>query len=231
MLHREFHCKFELDGVANSGRFKGYAAIFGNIDDYGDKILPGAFAKSLAGAAADRRLIPLLWQHDRNEPIGKWESFSEDAKGLACEGRLFVDFDPVAQRAAGHVKEGGVGGLSIGYRNVKTNIVEEEGQDLVFELVEVDLREASIVTMPANLEARIDEIKSIVGAGGTPTPRELELLLREGCNLSKQTAKAIASLARPILRKRDASELSSEDTTRSFLEDLRKAASTAAIAA
>lgn len=228
MLHREFHCKFEADGVTNSGRFKGYASVFGGVDDYGDTVLPGAFANSIAQAAADGRLIPLLWQHNRSEPIGKPVSIKEDDRGLAYEGQLFVDFDPLAKRAAGHIQEGSVGGMSIGYRNVRTNIVEEDGAVVAWELAEVDLREVSVVTMPADLEARIDEIKGIVAAGGTPTPRELEMVLRETLNLPKQVAKSIASLARPVLRKRDASELTGEDATRSFLDGLRKAAAEAA---
>lgn len=224
MLHREFHCKFEADGVTKSGVFKGYAAVFGNIDDYGDRIVKGAFEKSLRLAAADNRLIPMLWQHDRAEPIGKWTSLKEDDKGLAVEGRLFVDFDPTAVRAAGHIQEGGVGGMSIGYRNLKTNIIQNDGEDPVWELVELDLREASIVTMPANIEARVEELKSIVAAGGMPTPRELEMLLREACNFSAKDAVGLASLARPMLRKRDAGDLTGDAQTRNFLEGLRKAA-------
>lgn len=223
MLHREFHCKFEADGVTNSGRFKGYASVFGGVDDYGDTVLKGAFAASLAQAAQDGRLIPLLWQHNRAEPIGKPVSIKEDDRGLAYEGQLFVDFDPLAKRAAGHIQEGSVGGMSIGYREVKTNIVQEDNEIVAWELVEVDLREVSVVTMPADLDARIDEIKSIVRAGGTPTPRELEMILRESVGLSKNVAQGIASLARPVLRKREAGE-DSEQATRSFFDGLRKAA-------
>lgn len=227
MLHREFLAKFEADGVTNSGAFKGYASVFGGVDDYGDTVLPGAFTNSIAAAIVDNRLIPCLWQHNRSEPIGKWISLKEDDKGLAVEGKLAVEFDPLAKRAAGHIQEGSVGGMSIGYRNVRTNIVQEDDEIVRWELAEVDLREISIVTMPADLEARIDEIKSIVRAGGTPTPRELEMILRESVGLSKNVAQGIASLARPILRKREAGE-DDANSTQTFLEGLRKAAAASA---
>lgn len=224
MLHREFQCKFEADGITKSGRFKGYASVFNGRDDYGDTVLPGAFKNSLAEAIRDKRLIPLLWQHNRAEPIGKPIRIEEDERGLAYEGQLFVDFDPLAQRAAGHIGEGSVGGMSIGYRPIKTNFREEEGEDPVWELAELDLREVSVVTMPADIEARIEEIKGIVAAGGMPTPRELEMILREACNFSRKTAASIAHHAKPILRKRDAGENNGIPSTRDFLGELRKAA-------
>lgn len=68
------------------GHFSGYASVFGVPDLGRDVVVPGAFAASLArrGAAGVR----LLFQHDPAEPIGRWLSLREDARGLFAEGQL-----------------------------------------------------------------------------------------------------------------------------------------------
>src|SRR5262245_40534242 len=52
------------------GTFSGYASLFGRVDLGRDLIEQGAFARSLRtrGAAG----IRMLFQHDPNQPIGRW---------------------------------------------------------------------------------------------------------------------------------------------------------------
>ena len=38
-------CQIKLDG--ESGKFSGYASVFGGVDSYGDTILRGAFESTL----------------------------------------------------------------------------------------------------------------------------------------------------------------------------------------
>ncbi|GEP09611.1 hypothetical protein MMMDOFMJ_0719 [Methylobacterium gnaphalii] len=68
------------------GLFAGFASVFGVPDLGRDTVVAGAFAASVArrGAAGVR----MLWQHDPAEPIGRWLSLVEDARGLRVEGRL-----------------------------------------------------------------------------------------------------------------------------------------------
>ncbi len=62
------------------GLISGYASVFGVPDLGRDVVMPGAFSGSLArrGAAGVR----MLFQHDPAEPIGRWLSLREDARGL-----------------------------------------------------------------------------------------------------------------------------------------------------
>nr|WP_314095185.1 HK97 family phage prohead protease [uncultured Shinella sp.] len=68
----------EIDSV--TGEFKGYGAVFGNIDSHGDVIMPGAFAETLAEWASKGRLPAMKLMHGSainiftgdDIPIGKW---------------------------------------------------------------------------------------------------------------------------------------------------------------
>ena len=64
--------------------FGGYASTFGNLDGVGDVVRRGAYTQSLR----ERPVVPVLWQHDAHEPIGKTTLLVEDEYGLLFKGRL-----------------------------------------------------------------------------------------------------------------------------------------------
>ncbi len=41
-----------VKAVSDEGTFDGYGSIFGNLDSYGEKVMPGAFVESLAAPSA-----------------------------------------------------------------------------------------------------------------------------------------------------------------------------------
>lgn len=129
------------------GYFAGYASVFGVPDLGRDTVVPGAFVASLArrGAAGVR----MLWQHDPAEPIGRWVSLAEDARGLRVEGQLNLAVQR-AREVDALMREGGLDGLSIGFRVVKA-MPERGGR----RLVAVDLWEISLVTFPLQPGARV----------------------------------------------------------------------------
>jgi len=129
------------------GRFAGYASLFNRLDSGGDIVLPGAFARSLAG----RRRIRLLFQHDPKEPVGIWEALGEDGHGLFVRGRL-VPGVPRAEALRRLIGNGALDGLSIGFRTVRASRDPGTGHR---RLIEIDLYEISIVTFPMMEDARI----------------------------------------------------------------------------
>lgn len=180
-LHtKSFDFKAETDSQA--GEFTGFLSVFGNADSYGDVIKRGAFAKTISGD----RVIPVLWQHDSCEPIGKFTALAETAKGLKVSGELLVKDDAMAARAFAHLKAGTITGLSIGYRMTKFAVNKTGGYDIE----EVELWEGSIVTFPANDKARVDAVKA---ADRIKSIREFEDFLRDEGGFSNKAAKAIAS--------------------------------------
>ncbi len=132
-------------------RLAGYAAIFGRRDRGGDIILPGAFAASLKARSGER--LPLLWQHDGNQPIGEVESIAEDERGLRVVARI-SDRAGAARRAAEALKAGAVGGLSFGYR-----VVKGDKAGSLRRLAALDIVEVSLVTHPMQPLARVHAVE------------------------------------------------------------------------
>ncbi|GLV21991.1 primosome assembly protein PriA [Sphingobium sp. TomMM35A] len=173
---------FEIKSLNDTGRIEGLLSGFNNIDSYGDVVRPGAFTKSLA--ARSGRPLPMLLHHDMTKPVGVWSEAKETSEGLFVKGRFTLEVRD-AQEAHALATAGAITGLSIGYREKKGNPITTTGGR---ELIEVDLLEGSLVTIPANPITHVTDVKGISGA------RDIEDMLREG-GLSHRQAKAAASAA------------------------------------
>src|SRR5215203_5851669 len=98
-----------------STKISGYASVWNTVDLGGDIVLPGAFSDTLAKHKRDGTGIVMLWAHNMDEPIGIWEKFTEDPRGLYVEGRLLPSVRRAAE-AAELIEAGAINGLSIGYK-------------------------------------------------------------------------------------------------------------------
>jgi hypothetical protein len=185
---RDFALCVKAEGVADDGTFEGYGSVYGVVDSYNEVVAPGAFAESLAELNAKQRRVPVLWQHRSDQPIGVYSEITEDETGLFVRGQLLIDAVGQAAEAHALLKAGAVSGLSIGYW------VRESSQDEVTgvrTLTKLDLVEVSLVTFPANDDARVEAVKFKLAHGELPTIKEFEKLLREA-GFSKSQAAAIA---------------------------------------
>lgn len=164
-----------------AGRFSGHAATF-QTDAYGDRIVPGAFERTIK---AHRGKIPIFLDHSRADWIGFSSELAEDAKGLRIDAALSLETragaDTYALLKLAKDLDYRVG-LSIGFIADKFDIDELTGAR---SLKAISLIETSITPFPANTGARVEQIKSL---------RNFESILRDaGC--SKEGAKrALASL-------------------------------------
>ncbi len=136
--------------VADGMVIEGYASFFGNADQGGDIVQPGAYCRSLERLKSDGRQVKMLWQHDPAEPIGVWDEVREDARGLYVKGRLLETVDR-AREAAALIAARAIDGLSIGYRTIRAT-KNDKGHRL---LQELELWEVSLVTFPMLPSARI----------------------------------------------------------------------------
>lgn len=182
---------YDVKAVSEDGLFTGYGSVFGVVDSYNEVVAPGAFLESIEEAKAKARTFPVLWQHRTDEPIGSWdiESLKEDDRGLFGAGGLWLDDAPYARIAYRGMKSRSITGLSIGYY-VRESSFDEKTR--IRTLTKLDLVEISIVTVPANDEARTDVIKSKLAHGSLPSLPEFEQLLREA-GFSKTQAAVIAN--------------------------------------
>lgn len=170
----------KFDTVAGM-KFSGYASVFNSVDSYGDTILKGAYAKTLVGRKRD---IRMRWNH-YGEVIGKWVRVEEDEKGLYVEGELTPNHSK-AEDVYALMKHGAVDGLSIGFI-----LKDFEMKDDVRVLKEIDLIEISVVEDPADLGAKIGDVKSAINEA--KTLKEFETLLRDAGKFSRSDATAIVS--------------------------------------
>lgn len=154
-----------LDGYYT---FEGYASTFGNKDHGGDIVLKGAFvdtineltkkAKPINGTPYSK-LMPVLWQHNWDEPIGSFVEIREDEKGLFVKGILPKDDDFVRGRVIPQMKAGSISDMSIGYIVIQDRYDRDEK---IRYIEECKLFETSIVTIPMNDQAHITSMKSAV---------------------------------------------------------------------
>lgn len=190
--------KFVDDTDIKTGMLKGYGAVFGNKDSYGDVIAKGAFKESLKDWKKRDSMPKMLLQHggfigpaEDGIPIGKWNDMKEDDTGLYVEGELFALDTQKGRYIYEGLKSGALDGLSIGYiaREVAYGKKPEEPPRT---LKKIDLFEVSVVTFPANTEARVDAVKS-EGIEQIKTLSEAEDYLRDACGFSRSQALAFVS--------------------------------------
>ena len=137
---------------SREGVIKGYASVFDAVDSNNDRVVRGAFKKTLEEAAETGLYPKMLWQHSETDLIGSWKILKEDDTGLYVEGQLTKDVAK-ATEAQALIKAGAIDGLSIGYR-VKKALRGKDDRSVRL-LTEVVLLEISLVTFPANQAARL----------------------------------------------------------------------------
>lgn len=142
--------QLKRDARGSASRISGYASTFGTIDSAREIVMPGAFTATLAKHRAAGTMPLLLWQHNTDEPIGVWTSLKEDGQGLFADGNLITSVQRGAEAAA-LIAADALNGLSIGYR-VLEDEVDSSG---IRRLLKLHLLEISIVSFPANADARL----------------------------------------------------------------------------
>ena len=144
--------KLELKETREDGvmHIKAYALAFGNVDSYGDVILPNACDKFLASEEADR--MRLCYQHDRADVIGVITGKGVDSYGMWIE----ADILPTAlgKDVQLLLDKGALNEFSIGYRTDKCYYeMWEEYKYEIRVLEEITIREVSLVSIAANPKA------------------------------------------------------------------------------
>lgn len=197
MEHKVFtlsEIKFaEGDGV-HAMEFSGYGAFFNNVDAYGDLIVPGAFADTIAEARKSGIWPAMLSQHggwgmtsEDLTPIGVWTDMSEDGAGLRMTGVLADTQRGREMHTLMKMKpRPAIDGLSIGYI-AKESSPRSKPEEPRRTLKKIHLIETSPVTFPANGKARVTDVKS-----QGFTERMFEQTLRERLGLSRSEAEAVS---------------------------------------
>lgn len=190
----------DIKFAAAEGAFSGYGSVFGNIDSKNDIIMPGAYAEVLK--AADR--LPVYvnhgWLRDAL-PVGHWSGLKEDDRGLYGDANLIMQM-PSAVDAYWGMKSGLVNGLSVAILpDAKATERRADGVRVIHRIKA--LKEISIVTDPANGEARVTDIKTADEVAQIETIRDFERFLRDAGGLTKGATEALVARAKMIFGRGD----------------------------
>lgn len=183
----DLELKFDDDGKMV---FTGYASVFNKVDSYGDTIAPGAYTKTLA--KREGRPVRMRWNH-YGPIIGKWLELVEDKKGLKVTGELTPGHS-VAMDVYASMKHEAIDGMSIGYI---PKDVDTEGENRRL-LKEIKLIEISVVEEPADLGAKITNVKSLLEEA--KTIRDIETALRDSGQFSRADACELVSRIKSMAR-------------------------------
>lgn len=144
-------------GELQEGEFRGLASAFNKVIDahIPTVIQRGAFSKTLQERS---RQLPILWNHDMDEPIGKPTKMFENEDGLILQAQI-------SRTVRGRdvltlLRDGVVNSLSIGFEPIQFDFQEDPATGETFRLIrEIRLIEVSVVTLPADPNALIKEVR------------------------------------------------------------------------
>lgn len=185
--------------AAADGIFTGYGSVFGVIDAHNDLIMPGAYSDVLASGNP----VDVYVNHDWINgalPVGRWNNLAEDPRGLSGTAELVMQMRGGSD-AYWAMKRGLVNGLSVAIIPDSKSIERRADGVRVIHRIKA-LKEISIVTDPANAEARVTDVKfmddALEAVEELQTVRDFERFLRDAGGLSKGLATALVSRAKLI---------------------------------
>ena len=134
---------------------KGYASVFNNVDSDDDRLMKGAFNRTIKSWGPEgKNRIKLVSQHNIKQPVAKIDDLYEDEKGLYMEATFGTHQD--GEDHYKMVKEGILTEFSIGFVPTKEEKNDEGGRNFS----EVKLYEVSLVTVASNDQALVTDVKS-----------------------------------------------------------------------
>lgn len=144
----------KADGTATA-----LVSVFGNVDLGGDRVLPGAFTRSLEEWQAKGDPIPVIWSHDWDNPesfVGWADPAEIRETDAGLEVPMKFDLDrPRAEQVHHLLKTRRVTQFSFGYFVRAYQDVEDADYGTVRELADVDLFEVGPTLLGMNPETEL----------------------------------------------------------------------------
>jgi len=163
-------------------------SVFGNVDAYGDVVLPGAFTNTIEKWKSRMRAgqyLPVVYGH-RDDPdmiLGKVIDLRQTEEGLEVDEQFFLD-KPKARTTFDAISEGVLSGSSFSYDIVKAEPNATRGLDLAA----LDVLEVGSTLYPANDETRLIGVKD-----ARREPLDAEVVQAFGAALTEAYMKAAGS--------------------------------------
>lgn len=171
---------------------------------------PEGFAQWADEFAEAGKPLPMFLNHnDMGMPVGEWNEFTFDEKGMTANGRLYLN-TVAGSDVYSVLKESPMmfGGVSVGayadeacYVDAEGNCMDEPDDESYFQITKGGLREVSVVMYPNNPNAEVMNLECF-DAEGHMNPRMVEKALREA-GLSKKDATTASSILKKLVELRD----------------------------
>lgn len=129
---------------------KGYLIVWGVKDTYDTVFVKGCCARSIRerGPESDaKQKIAHLWQHECDNPTGRFTVLREDGYGLYFEAEL--DEIPIGDRELKQIRSGTLNQFSVGFNYIWDMMEFDEDTESIM-LYEIELMEGSVVTFGSN---------------------------------------------------------------------------------
>lgn len=194
-------------------------------DSYGDIVAPGAFTETIQKRKESGHPFPLCFNHDFSAIIGAidMETIKDTEKGPYIEGHLLDT--GLAQDVRKMLKTGAVYQFSFCYEVLgwEEPTKEQKAKGIWNVLTKLEVYEISVVTVPANQNAVVTEVKS-----GKRNSKADEDIIRDSIRELGQTVEdlneAIASIYTRIEALRSLLDEGAEDNPDEGNADKEKAA-------
>ncbi len=180
ILSREFVADLSIRADGTGRTVHGILVPYGQVarvsdggPAYDEAFAEGAFARDLAARAGNFGGVKMLYQHNREQPIGRAVNLREDPAGLY--GEFQISRTALGDESLELLRDGVLDSFSIGFRPVT-----EQLRDGVTWRTKAALRETSLVTFPAyagavvagvrHLDEDEDTSRGDAGSADTTTP-------------------------------------------------------------
>ena len=190
------------DGL-NEGEFLVYPSTFTKTpDSYGDIVLPGAFAETIAEWKASGNVLPGLYGHRLDDPdyfVAGAIDMGEDEHGWWVKGAFDME-SPKGPQVYRLVKGKRISQLSFAYDVLEGGFATNEEDGDVYELRKLKVYEFSFVPIGANQDTSIVAVKALADeiAAGVKSGRAIsaknETTLREAADAISAAAASIKSV-------------------------------------
>lgn len=142
------------------GQFEAIVATY-DVDSVGDRIIPGAFKKTLEQWKSAGDPIPVVWSHKSDDPeyhIGYVEEAEERENGLWVKGRIDTDA-PKAAQVYRLLKGRRVTQMSFAYDEVDARPITKSDDGATKELYELKVYEVGPCMIGANQRTQLLGVK------------------------------------------------------------------------
>lgn len=175
---------------SDDGTFEAIVATY-DLDSYGDKITPGAFADTLERWKASGNPIPVIWSHLAHDPdchVGAVvEAEERDGQGLWVKGQFDLEH-PKAAQVYRLLKSRRVTQFSFAYDIDEGALIDEKGEDPYYELRKLTLYEVGPCLIGVNQNTELLDVKSAAGGDVRVTVHGHTAAERDAVRVAVETA-------------------------------------------